>query len=70
MGRGRPKGAKSFVNIDMETLNNYFGAKQFVPVSRVWLEKLNIVVDESHPNVVKTSAKPTEGEVISMNLTQ
>ena len=54
----------------METLNNYFGARQFVPVSRVWLEKLNIIVDESQPNVVKTSAKPTEGEVITMNLTQ
>ena len=38
--RGRPKGAKSFVNVDMETLSQYFGAKQHIPVSRVWLEKM------------------------------
>ena len=69
MGRGRPKGAKSFVNVDMETLNSYFGSKQHVPVSRVWLEKLNIMVDERKPNVVTTSANPTEGDRIAMNLT-
>lgn len=69
MGRGRPKGAKSFVNIDMETLNSYFGSKQHVPVSRVWLEKLNIMVDERKPNIVSTSVKPTEEDRITMNLT-
>ena len=57
--RGRPVGAKSFVNIDMETLNAYFGTKQHIPVSRVWLEKLNIQVADSKPNVVESSTRPT-----------
>ena len=57
--RGRPKGSKSFVNVDMETLGEYFGAKQHIPVSRVWLEKMNIFVDVRNPNVVESSIKPT-----------
>jgi len=57
--RGRPKGAKSFVNIDMETLNAYFGSKQHIPVSRVWLEKMNIEVADSKPNVVQSSTRAT-----------
>jgi|TARA_R110002110_G_scaffold17458_1_gene73615 hypothetical protein len=57
--RGRPKGAKSFVNVDMETLSQYFGAKQHIPVSRVWLEKMNITVNDKTPNVVESSLKPT-----------
>lgn len=59
--RGRPKGAKSFVNIDMETLNSYFGSKQHIPVSRVWLEKMNIQVTDKKPNVIESSVKPTSG---------
>ena len=59
--RGRPKGAKSFVNIDMETLHAYFGSKQHIPVSRVWLEKMNIQVSDSKPNVVESSIRPTAG---------
>ena len=57
--RGRPRGAKSFANIDMETLNAYFGSKQHIPVSRVWLEKMNIQISESKPNLVQSSAQPT-----------
>ena len=57
--RGRPKGAKSFVNINMETLNEYFGSKQHIPVSRVWLEKMNIVISEQEANQIKASVKPT-----------
>tara|TARA_R110000744_G_scaffold142526_1_gene254193 strand:- start:535 stop:753 length:219 start_codon:yes stop_codon:yes gene_type:complete len=57
--RGRPIGAKSFVNIDMETLNGYFGSKQHIPVSRVWLEKMNIKVADVKPNVVQSSEQPT-----------
>ena len=57
--RGRPKGSKSFVNVDMETLGEYFGAKQHIPVSRVWLEKMNIIVNDRNPNVVESSIKPT-----------
>jgi hypothetical protein len=67
--RGRPKGAKSFVNVDMETLSQYFGAKQHIPVSRVWLEKMNIVVTDKTPNVVESSLRPTAGaEAIQVKL--
>lgn len=59
--RGRPKGAKSFVNIDMETLNEYFGSKQHIPVSRVWLEKMNILIVEQEANQMNASVKPTSG---------
>ena len=57
--RGRPRGAKSFVNIDMETLNEYFGSKQHIPVSRVWLEKMNILIVEKEANQMNASVKPT-----------
>ena len=67
--RGRPKGAKSFVNVDMETLSQYFGAKQHIPVSRVWIEKMNIVVNDKTPNVVEASLRPTSGaEAIEIQL--
>ena len=45
--RGRPKGAISFVNIDMETLTKLFNNSQAIPVSRVWLEKLNIEIENT-----------------------
>jgi hypothetical protein len=45
----------------METLNAYFGSRQHIPVSRVWLEKMNIQVNDSKPNVVESSVKPTAG---------
>ena len=57
--RGRPKGAKSFVNVDMQTLNEYFGSKQHIPVSRVWLEKMNIMIIEQEANQINASVKPT-----------
>jgi len=69
--RGRPKGAKSFVNIDMETLNEYFGSKQHIPVSRVWLEKMNILIIEKEANEVKSSIKPTsETGAIQFSVTE
>lgn len=57
--RGRPRGSKSFVNIEMETLNGYFGLKQHVPVSRVWLEKMNIEIKNVKPNIIQSSDQPT-----------
>ena len=69
--RGRPKGAKSFVNIDMETLNEYFGSKQHIPVSRVWLEKMNFDIIEVKPNKVDSSVKPTnETGAIQFSVTE
>ncbi len=67
--RGRPKGSKSFVNVDMETLSQYFGAKQHIPVSRVWLEKMNITINVQQPNIVEASARPTtDAEPIQIKL--
>ena len=67
--RGRPKGAKSFVNIDMETLNSYFGSKQHIPVSRVWLEKMNILIIEKEANQINASLRPTSGaEAVEIQL--
>ena len=67
--RGRPKGSKSFVNVDMETLGQYFSGKQHIPVSRVWLEKMNIVISDKTPNVVETSVRPTTNvEAIQVKL--
>jgi len=57
--RGRPKGGTSFVNVNLEQLNDLFGRKQSIPVSRVWLEKLDIEVEEVS-NVIKTDEKPTQ----------
>ncbi len=67
--RGRPKGAKSFVNINMETLNEYFGSKQHIPVSRVWLEKMNILIVEQEANQINASVRPTTNvEAIQVKL--
>jgi hypothetical protein len=67
--RGRPKGAISFVNIDMETLTKLFNNSQAIPVSRVWLEKLNIEIENTNVvNSVKSMPRPTSEEKIKMTL--
>jgi len=65
--RGRPKGGTSFVNINLEQLNDLFGHKQAIPVSRVWLEKLNVTVD-STPNAVITSSEVPAGEAAKIDI--
>ena len=53
----------------METLSQYFGAKQHIPVSRVWLEKMNITINVQQPNIVEASARPTtDAEPIQIKL--
>jgi hypothetical protein len=67
--RGRPKGAISFVNIDMGTLTKLFNNSQAIPVSRVWLEKLNIEIENNNVvNSVRSMPKPTSEEKIEMTL--
>mgnify|MGYP003624922595 FL=1 len=58
--RGRPKGGTSFVNINLEQLSDLFGRRQSIPVSRVWLEKLNIIVDSAPSAVITSNEAPTE----------
>ena len=58
--RGRPKGGTSFVNINLEQLSDLVGRRQSIPVSRVWLEKLNIIVDSAPSAVITSNEAPTE----------
>ena len=48
------------MNINLEQLNDLFGRKQTIPVSRVWLEKLDVVIDSVPSAVVTSSEAPTE----------
>ena len=67
--RGRPKGGTSFVNINLEQLNDLFGRRQSIPVSRVWLEKLDITVEEAQTAVIKSDSVATESsDKIEINL--
>ena len=67
--RGRPKGSKSFINVCLSELNNLFRNTQNVPVSRVWLENLNIDIKEEKKIEVKNQ-KPEEENKIQMTLTK
>ena len=66
--RGRPKGAVSFVNINLETLNSLFGNHQNIPVSRVWLKTLNIDIDDQEKTVVKSAVSAASDTKIEMFL--
>jgi len=60
-GRGRPAGSTSFVNVSIGDLEEFVGTKSAIPVSRVWLQKMNLTVqaidrtihavDDSSPKV-------------------
>ena len=43
---GRELGSKGFVDMDMKTLNDYFGAKQLIPVRRVWAEEVKAIFNK------------------------
>lgn len=60
MPRGRPKGANSFTHIKMAELQKICGSDSTVPVSRVWLEKLGLELQEEKTSVVVS--KPVENE--------
>lgn len=66
--RGRPKGSNSFVNINMETLNKLFGQGQNIPVSRVWLKKLDILVDKEEQTKVRSELSAATDTKIEMTL--
>jgi len=52
-------------------LNEYFGSKQHIPVSRVWLEKMNILIIEQEANEINASVKPTtDPEPIQFKITE
>lgn len=62
-GRGRPKGSKSFINVCLSELNELFRTTQNVPVSRVWLENLNIDVKEENKIEVKNQKLESEDKI-------
>ncbi len=66
--RGRPKGSNSFVNVNMETLNKLFGQGQNIPVSRIWLKKLDIVVDAEEKTKVRSEPSAASDTKIEMTL--
>jgi hypothetical protein len=66
-GRGRPKGAKSFVQVCLSDLNDLFRQHQIIPVSRVWAESLNLDVKEEKKIEVKNQKLEPE-EKIQMQL--
>ena len=65
--RGRPKGGTSFVNINLDQLNELFGRRQSIPVSRVWLEKLDVTVEEAQSAVITSGETPT-GEAAKIDI--
>ncbi len=60
-GSGRRKGATSFVSIRVSDLEQFCGKNTFIPVSRVWLEKMGATVSEA-PKTPVTSSTDTETE--------
>jgi hypothetical protein len=58
--RGRPKGGTSFTNISLEQLNELFGSKQSIPISRVWLERLDIKVAKESPIEIQSQKKASQ----------
>lgn len=58
---GRPKGAKSFVQISLEQLNALLPPCVEIPVSRVWLESLGLPSAIANPAPKPIAAtKPKE----------
>jgi len=41
-GSGRPKGAKSFINVTLRELKKFVGDDALVPVRKVWLHEVAI----------------------------
>lgn len=66
--RGRPKGSISFVNVNLAKLNELFGAQQNIPISRVWLKKLNIDIDGDNNPVLKSEPSAASSQKIEMSL--
>lgn len=66
-GRGRPKGGKSFTNLTMSQLKDFIGEHQCIPVSRVWLESMNIEVVDTK-RVIQAQPSATTSPTVTMKL--
>lgn len=60
--KGRPKGAKSTVNITLRQLNELFPLDTAVPVGSVWLREYGVSVQAPAPLVVTEAAAETPAE--------
>ena len=58
-GRGRPAGSTSFVNVSLADLEQFVGNNSAIPVSRVWLEKMGLTVQQVERTISEKSDNPT-----------
>lgn len=65
--RGRPKGSKSFIKICLDELNNMLPSNSTIPVSRVWVDKLN---SAGVSLKVEAEEKPSDDDKVEMTLKQ
>lgn len=58
--RGRPVGATSFVNVAISDLEQFVGASSAIPVSRIWLQKMGLTVQQIERTIqeVKDDSAP------------
>lgn len=60
--KGRPKGAKSLVNITLRQLNELFPLDASVPVGAIWLREYGVTVQSAAPIVVQEAEPEVEEE--------
>lgn len=58
-GRGRPAGSTSFVNVSLSDLEQFVGSGSAIPVSRVWLQKMGLTVQQIERTIREQSDNPT-----------
>lgn len=69
----RTDGAKSYANVAVGDLAGVFSGATVIPVSRVWLRKMNVELDEktitlkSHPAPSEPATEPKDGDAALLN---
>jgi hypothetical protein len=62
-GRGRPAGATSFVNVGIADLEQFIGVKSAIPVSRVWLQKMGLTVQQIERTISEVQGEDSSPKV-------
>jgi hypothetical protein len=68
-GSGRKKGSNSFVKIPFSSLKDYISEKTPIVVSRVWLEGLGLIQDETSEPIALPLTKEESSVKIPFTLT-
>jgi len=68
-GSGRKKGSNSFVKIPFSSLKDYISEKTPIVVSRVWLEGLGLIQDETSEPIALPLTKEEPSVKIPFTLT-